>query len=246
MILARPATSLDLDAVMRLEEEQFGVIDKEVMASRETMASRINLLNSGPLKWFWLAVYDGKIVGYMILQPTDIHPDTCASWEHATDSGKLKKTFNSNGQTLYGVSLAISDSQAPEGVMLVLMQSLFLVWIIGGQKYFMISSRIPGCRSAFENRGIMPEQYWKMTRPEDGKLIDPMLRYFDEFVGAHPARFLENGYPPDKDSMGHSVLCVGDDPVQELRNNWRQLTEVGMQFAISGISLKMETSNETR
>ena len=70
----RIATPDDLDGIMRVEEEAFGGVGDDAMASRETMAHRIALLNSGDQGWCWVAVHEGVIVGTNVVQPTNLTP----------------------------------------------------------------------------------------------------------------------------------------------------------------------------
>ena len=229
MVRVRSAVLEDIDLIMVLEEEAFGAVSKEAMASRATMLHRINLLNKGEIKWYWVAEYGDKIVGYMIMQPTDITPEKCSSWHMATDSGTLNKTFNPNGENLYGVSLAISDS-APNGVMELLMHCQFIVWLRGRQKHFMICSRMPGYRAICATMQITPEEYWQMKSP-DGTYFDGMLHYFSEFVGVAPVRLLPAGFPEDEDSCGYGVLCVGNDPWTALHQNLLQIEKAGLELS---------------
>ena len=211
-VTIRPATSSDLDGIMSVEEEKFGTIDETAMASREQMTHRIKLCNTDHYTWFWVAVQRDKIVGYVVVQPTDLTPDTCQTWDQATDGGKLTKTFNPLGVNLYGVSVAASES-APEQTSLLLLQESIKAWKKTGKKYFMFCCRMPGYAAANEGSAITidPNDYWQWREP-DGGPKDHYLRFFWQVFGADPVRLLKDGYPPDQESGGHGVLFAAEEP----------------------------------
>ena len=218
MLVIRPAVRDDIEGIMNLEIETFEPVGDGAMASRDLMLSRINLCNSierHEPDWFWVADYDGKIVGDMILQPTHMQPENCISWNNATDNGTLVKTFNRHGNNIYGVSLAVSHNFAPSGTTELLIHKLMILWIKHNMKRFFICSRMPGYKKANEETGVTAENYWRL-RCDNGKPADWMLRLFSEMIGVKPVRLLVDGFIVDEDSGGHGVLCVNDDPIEIL------------------------------
>ena len=211
----RIATPDDLDGIMRVEEEAFGGVGDDAMASRETMAHRIALLNSGDQGWFWVAVHEGVIVGTNVVQPTNLTPAACTSWDAATDNGTLKRTFDPEGANLYGVSIAIGE-KAPAGTASMMLFHALLARLVTGKVLYMFCARIPGFREANERDGVRAEDYWQLE--EDGRPVDPLLRRFSELFGEGPERLLRDAFPPDEDSGGHGVLFATKDPVVGLHN----------------------------
>src|SRR6185369_11871109 len=93
-LTVRTATLADLDGIERVEAATFGRIDPNAAASPGTIRHRINLLNAADPTWFLVAVAGSLVVGTLVLQPTDLEPADCTSWEAATDGGTLDRSFN--------------------------------------------------------------------------------------------------------------------------------------------------------
>lgn len=207
----RPAALSDLEDIMELESVTFGPIGTDAMASRDIMARRIKRCNGGRGRWFWIAKDHRRIVGDMILQPTNITPEQCTSWGVATDNGTMNRTFNEKGKNIYVVSFAVRQDAsfaAPE----LLIHVAFVQWLASRKKDFMFCSRMPGFAAAQKKYNVEPEVYWQLTH-KDGGPRDPMLRYcWNMTGGAKPFSLLKNGFLPDKDSGGHSVLFILHDP----------------------------------
>lgn len=215
MLQVRPAALIDIPGIMTVEQETFGEIGEDAMAAEEIMQKRISLCNGASHRWFWVAVADGEVVGDIVLQPTRLSPEACTSWSAATDDGTLAATFDSNGENVYVVSLAVS-LRAPYGASYVLAHAAFLEWLRAGKKLFMFCSRMPGFASAHRASGVSPEAYWRLKR-HDGGPQDPMLHLYWEMTGgAEPSRLLKDGFPPDTESGGHGVFFAARDPVKAL------------------------------
>jgi hypothetical protein len=216
MITIRYAVPNDVPGIMEVEQATFGTVGDEATASRTVMAKRIDLLNAAQNKWFLVAQdEDGGIVGDMILQPTNLVPDRCTSWDVATDHGTLLTTFDALGTNIYVVSLAVSPRAAMDAVGTLLMHASLAVWA-WHHGLFMFCSRMPGFARAREKSGIGPQDYLNLKH-RDGGPRDPMLRlYWKMSGGVWPYRLLENGFPPDAESGGHGALFALEDPVRAL------------------------------
>ena len=210
----RPALVYDVDGIMEVEAESFGEVSQGAMASPDMMVSRIGLLNSNSSKWFWVASYKGRIVGYIVMQPTDLTPEEAISWDGCTDNGTLFRTFNVDGDNIYGVSGAAIEKQGVPGVYDLLLHKLLVLWLQSRKRRFFLCSRMPGYKSASE-KGISPEKYWQ-KKDSLGRPADWMLKLYYESLGLMPVRLLQNGFSVDEESGGHAVLCVGDDPLRSL------------------------------
>ena len=225
MATIRPAIPQDIEGIMALEVETFGPLGEGAMAHQTMMEKRITLCNQGEYQFFWVAIKQKGVVAYIILQPTSLTQKECTSWGAATDDGTLQKTFDPTGPNLYVVSLAESK-RAPIGTTELLLHASAVVWVKRGGLY-MFCSRIPGFAKAHRETGIKAEQYWRLTR-SDGGPRDPMLRYYwSRSGGGSPLCLLPNGFPPDKESMGHGVFFALHDPYQALHALGQLLHDLG-------------------
>ncbi len=220
MFRIREAVPDDLDRIMQIERETFGALGPDAMATRQAMEERIGLLKCLPdeLSWFLVAERVSKdareVVGDIIMQPTNLDPSECTSWETATDCGTLQRTFNPHGKHLFAVSLAVSP-KAPPGTADMLIHTALALRLHTRKECFMFCSRMPGFEQAHLQSGISPEDYWQAKRP-DGSPKDWMLRQYASTFGERPTRLLRDGFPPDKDSGGHGVLFVTTQAVTAL------------------------------
>jgi hypothetical protein len=227
MIEIRPAKLGDLDGIMAVETETFEPVGEDAAASRETMAHRIRLLNREAPEWFFVACHAGRILGDVILQPTNLCAQDCTSWEAATGNGILDGTFSQGGKNVYGVSLAVCRD-APPGTPQLLMNQAFLAWYSTGKQLLMFCSRMPGFASTYRRTGISAEEY-VMRRRRNGGPRDPLLYLYWKWTGgAEPVRLLRDGYALDSHSGGYAALYALDDPVTALRAIERQLYIAGV------------------
>jgi len=205
-VVVRAARREDLAGVMAVERTQFEQqVGEGSAAAEEVMERRINLCNGGNLKWFLVAECLGRVVGYMILMPTRMRPNECDSWAHATDNGELSGMWDTSGDNMYVVSLAVLPD-APEYTSVLLVYHSTRLWRAAGKKVYMFCARMPGFAEAHASTGVSPEEYWKRYGP-DGLPEDWMLRLYTMMSGGQgPHRLLLNGYPPDTASGGHGVL----------------------------------------
>lgn len=229
----RPAIVNDIDGIMDVEKQTFEPIGLGATASKATMIDRIVLCNetyrqsdSDP-RWFWIAEQDGNILGYLILQPTNLFPPQCTSWNQATDNGTLQETFNYTGSNIYVVSFAALE-KAPAGVSPLLAHAGFVQWLNSRKKHFMFCSRMPGFRERHRKSGINAHEYWRLTR-KDGSPQDGMLHLYWEMTGgARPLCLLKEGFAVDKDSGGHGVLFAANDPQAALLAIGQRIYESGL------------------
>ncbi len=215
-----------LDDIMVIERETFGEVGEGAMASRELMRSRIERCNVRGDGWFFVAVHEGQVIAYLVLQPTDVLPESCVSWDASTDFGTFEHTYNEEGETIFGVSLG-AKRNAPPGAASFLIHKAHVVWIERKRKRIMLCSRIPSLSHAMEHSGVSAEEYCFRV-DENGKPLDWLLREFHEVFGVLPARFLPNGYMPDQESGGHGALFVIEDPYAVLELTLLRVYESGI------------------
>jgi len=208
-LTVRAARRSDLAGIEEVEVATFGRIDRNAVASPAIIRRRLSLLNAGEPACFLVAVARCSIVGTLVLQPTDLAPDECTSWEAATDNGTLKRSFKPDGRNLYGVSFAVLPT-APPGTAEMLLHAAYIRWA-AGREHFIFCSRIPRFAATNRKTGVSPEDYIKLRR-RDGAPRDPLLfLYWRWFGGVYPVRLLRDGYLVDRSSGGHAALFAPTD-----------------------------------
>ncbi len=202
----RPASMEDVPALSRLEEEEYGWIGGEAVASSDQIAGRIKLLNAGDIPWFWVLERAGEVLGWQVLQPTSVDPSSYGSWAEATDNGRLHATFDPEGRYVYIVAGGISK-RVKVKVGLMTLNLLSMLRNSGRDTVFACVA-MPGYAEYFRRTGNSPREYLELT-DEDGIPLDPFIGLMVSRWPLKPDfRFLENGYPPDLDSLGHGVSTV--------------------------------------
>lgn len=215
----RPAALSDLDAVMAVEKATFGEgIAPEAMATRAQMRSRIELFAREKFpEGFLLAEHEGVIVGYMIMFPTALTPEECASWDMATDCGNLAGTFDMTAQNMFMVSFAVVYS-APDNTSALLALTSQVIRLDRLRKYgytqdcCMFCSRMPGFAKAHKKTRISAEKYWRLEDPQ-GAPRDAALYQYHRMTAEKPFKIMLDGYQPDVLSGGHGVLFALRNPV---------------------------------
>lgn len=220
-----------LDGIMEIEAETFGALGEEATASRALMADRIDRCNINGAGWFLVAVHEGVVSGYMILQPTRLTEEECVSWDVSTDHGTFRGTYDESGATIFVASLGARRSAPPGAVSLLIHRGLVLM-IARNKKPAIFCSRMPSLSHALLEKGVDPEQYCFQT-DESGKPVDWLIREFTEFLGVLPKRFLPNGYPPDTDSLGHGAQFVLEDLFAALELTVQRVYQSGVAYGKS-------------
>jgi uncharacterized Fe-S cluster-containing MiaB family protein len=209
MITIRPATKDDLDAIMEIEKLKW---EEGTAATREVMSRRLEICK--PEHFFITEeTKEGKkrITGYLVMQTTNLTPETCVSWTAATDNGTMERTYEADGVNLYIVSIGtLSPPDASAETSDLIIARIMDLWCQHGG-IIMFTARIPGFTSVHEKTGISPEDYWQLTRT-DGSPHDYQLHFYWSRVGKiFPYKLLKNGFPSDTRSGGHAVLFVLTD-----------------------------------
>lgn len=203
----RPATMSDVPSLRRLEEEEYGWLGEDAVAPPDLIADRIELLNSGEIPWFWVLERSGELLGWQVLQPTLVDPHKYGSWAEATDHGRLRATFDPDGKSVYMVAGGISKRANEKAGNLMMLQSLLMFRETGRDTVFCCLA-MPGYGKYHENTGKSPEDYLALT-DEDGIPLDPFIALMVSGWPVKPSfRLLPNGYPPDRESLGHGVSTI--------------------------------------
>lgn len=220
-----------LDGIMEIEVETYGPLGDRAMASRELMASRIDRCNTNGAGWFFVAVHDDVVVGYMILQPTSLSEDDCVSWDASTDFGTFNTTYDEQGETIFAVSLGARRTAPPGAISLLFHRGLILM-ITRNKKRAIFCSRMPSLSHAMIQRGVDPATYCFQV-DANGKPLDWLLGEFYETLGVLPKKFLPNGYPPDADSAGHGAQIVLEDFFHALETSLQRTYQSGIAYGRS-------------
>lgn len=222
MITIRSATKNDLDGIMDVEAKKW---EEGTAATREVMARRIEICNSKEPHHFFVTVEDDAITGYLVMQPTNLTPETCISWTSATDNGTMEKTYDSDGTNLYIVSIgAISPPKASAETADRIIARVMDMWCQHGG-VIMFTARMPGFATAHEKTGISAEEYWQLKKT-DGSPLDAGIQFYWARAGhVFPERLLKDGFPTDTRSGGHAVLFVLRDILRGQEGIQNHLTQ---------------------
>ncbi len=215
-----------LDGIMEIEAETFGALGAEATASRALMADRIDRCNIRGAGWFLVAVHEGVVMAYLVLQPTALGVDECVSWDVSTDRGTFARTYDEEGTTVFGASLGARRAAPPGSTVMIFHQTLVLM-LKRKKERVIFCSRMPGLSNAMIKKGVDPEAYCFQV-DDSGCPVDWLLGEFYESLGVLPRRFLPNGYPPDADSAGHGAQIVLEDLHHALETTATRIYQSGI------------------
>lgn len=203
----RTATISDLNDIVNIDKEIYGAISDKVTSSESIMKERINISSS----WFFVVEFEGRVVGFLSLQPTDKPFRNFKNWEDSTDNGTLKKTYKENGEYVYGVALTISKKNRGQGLSDLLFQEAGKKMIKENKKYVYFSGRLPGYHKF--SKKMSAQEYYKAKIHKNGKLvsIDPQIRMYESY-GLKKVRLVKQGFGGDKESCNYSVVFMAKNP----------------------------------
>lgn len=217
-ISVRQAKMADLAELLIIDEK----IWPEFRATQEMLQSRLEVFPEGQ----FVAVCCGRIVGSIYSQLVDYEllPQSF-TWVEVTDNGTICRTHNPNGNSIYGIGLAVlPEFQGTAASRLLIMA--VADWAMNSDRYcFLWGARIPGYHRHSE---ISVEQYMR-RKNSMGRYIDPELALYQKY-GANPVRPLI-GYMPDAESLNYGVLVVANLKIrssQELKGNFSYNQNVAM------------------
>ena len=194
-IKVRQATLADVPRLMEIDEE----IWPDFRASAEMFQSRIFTFPEGQ----FVAVCNGQVVGSVFCQLVNykdwINKDF--TWAEITDHGTIRKTHNPDGDSVYGVGLAVAKRfQGSAASRLLTITAVH--WVIkNNRRQILLGARIPGyCKHS----NISVEEYIRTKRGKKGRLVDPELAFYQKYDG-EPVRPLPN-YIHDPESLHFGVL----------------------------------------
>lgn len=196
-MIVRPYTLGDLPGLLKIQAECFPPpFPPELWWKREQIASHVERFPTGAL-----CVEDG---GQLLASATALiiafdpaHPQH--TWADVADGGYLG-THRADGDTMYGIDMAVRPAWRGRGVARMLYQARFDLVRRLGLKRFLAGSRLAGWH---RHQYLTQEQYAEEVAA--GRLVDPVITP-QLRSGLHPVAFL-HGYIEDVES-GHAALLM--------------------------------------
>lgn len=210
-ILIRNVRHEDLDEILKIDAEVYGQISDAVTSDKEKMSSRISIGKD----WFFVAEIDGKVAGFLSLQPTSKPINKFISWENSTDNGSIKSSYDEGGPYVYGIALTIGKKSRGLGLSELLFKEAARKMIKTRKRLVYFSGRMPGYHK-YSNK-MTAEDYYNATIQKDGKEVplDPQIRMYESY-GLKKVRLVKEGFRGDKESGDYSVVFKADNPFYKL------------------------------
>jgi GNAT superfamily N-acetyltransferase len=198
-IKVRNAKLPDLPELLAIDKE----IWPEFPATEEMFRSRIETFPEGQ----FVAEADRNIVGSVFSQLVKYEDwaDKDFTWNEITDYGTIRQTHNQNGDSVYGVGLAVIKRFQGTGASHLLIVNIVQLAIRLNCRYILLGSRIP---SYHKHSEIPPALYIKTYKGK--RLLDPELSLYKRY-GGEPVKPLPN-YMFDPESLNYGVLIRWQNP----------------------------------
>ena len=195
-VQVRPYSLADCDQLIRIQRECFPPpFASGLWWKPEQIASHVAHFPQGAL----CAVIGDELVGSATctrLTFDPAHPGH--TWAEAADDGWIR-TCDHQGDTLYGIDVAVRPAWRGRGVARALYQARFALVRQLGLRRFLAGSRISGYH---RHRQMTPENY--VSEVIAGRLIDPVITP-QLRAGLHPVGLVQ-GYLPDDDAADCALL----------------------------------------
>jgi len=196
-IVVRQATMDDLPGLLKVD----AVVWPDFPAKEEMIRSRLEVFPKGQ----FVALCGDRVVGsiYSQLVYYEFLPKSF-TWMEITDGGTIRRTHSSDGDSVYGVGLAVLPEFQGTDVSHLLIMAVAKMAMRLGVYRFLWGARIP---HYYKYKEIPVGQYIK-KKTSKGRYIDPELSLYQQYA-ANPDRPLSN-YMPDPESLNFGVLVVAD------------------------------------
>lgn len=203
-ITVRPYTLDDIPALHEVQRACFPPpYPAEQLWSREQLESHIAVFPAGAL----CAEVNGLIVGSctsLIIHFDPAHPDH--TWDEVADGGFLRRSHQPNGNSLYGIDMAVIPEYRGRGVARAMYRARYELVAGLGLERFLAAGRMPGY-AQFAN-DLTPEEY--ASRVIAGELTDPVITPQIR-SGLRPLSVIHN-YIPDEESRNCAILLEWLNP----------------------------------
>lgn len=197
-IIVRSYTEADIPALIDVQRACFPPpYPAEQLWSPDQLRSHIAVFPAGAM----CAEVAGRIVGSctsLIIDFDPAHPDH--SWDEVADGGYIRRTHNPNGNTLYGIDMAVIPEFRGRGVARAMYRARFQLVKELGLERFLAAGRMPGY-AAYADK-LSPEAY--ADKVIAGEIIDPVLTP-QLRCGLRPVKVIRN-YIPDEESRDCALL----------------------------------------
>jgi GNAT superfamily N-acetyltransferase len=195
-VRVRPYTLADWPGLFHIQRECFPPpYPEEQLWSRGQIESHIRHFPQGAL----CAEVDGELVGSctgLIIAFEPSHPHV---WAEVTGNGFIH-THNPQGDSLYGVDMAVRPAFRGRGVARAMYQARFDLVRRLGLKRFLAGGRMPGYHQ--HAAAFTPVQYAEAVVA--GRLVDPVITPQLK-AGLKPLHVV-HGYLPDEESADCALL----------------------------------------
>ena len=192
----------DIEELIRVDKEAFS---DDWFLSKDYFQVWLEVFPEG----LFVACLDGKQIGYASVEiiEHDIK-NPIPNWYEATDNGFIRKTHNPSGNTIYGVSIAVSRYVASLRIGKRLMNTAIVKFVRDRNlKHGVVGSRIPGYYKVCSE--MTAEEYVNKHR-RNGWAIDPLVAFYQR-CSFRIVKVLPN-YIEDPFSLNWGVLMVFDNP----------------------------------
>ncbi len=200
-ILIRSAKLGDVEKLITIDKKAWNSMHHY---SKEHIVSQIKTFPEGIL----CALVDGTIEGFVVAEIINYdttNPDL-PNWYKITDNGFIKKTHNSKGNTLYGVSLSVLPKANPK-VSKLLPEAIGKLAIKYNLKQAVLGGRIPSYHKYADK--MTAEEYIQAKR-KSGRPLDPEIYFYQKF-GLKVIKTIPN-YFKDPGSLNYGILLVWVNP----------------------------------
>lgn len=202
-VIIRPYTEHDIPALRAVQRACFPPpYPEEQLWTEEQLRSHIRIFPRGAL----CAQVGDRIVGSctsLIIRFDPEHPDH--TWDEVADGGFIR-THRPDGDTLYGIDMAVIPEFRGRGVARAMYQARFRLVRELRLKRFVAAGRMPGYAQA-ANR-MTPETY--AAKVAAGELTDPVLTPQLK-AGLRPVKVIR-GYITDAESLDCALLMEWPNP----------------------------------
>jgi len=198
----RKASLSDVQDILRVENAAWFAGGA---ASEIQIRSRIITFPDGVI----VATLDKEVIGVVVGEIIDssyIDRDGI-SWKKITDNGSIKASHDPDGDALFGVDLSVDPTHQGGKIGALLLQEIGKMAIRKNLKMGILGARMPKFHE-YSNR-YTPEEYIRL-RGNDGRLIDPELRFYER-NGLKLYRVIKD-YFEDPESMNYGVICIWKNP----------------------------------
>ena len=177
----RQAKLSDVPRLLEIDAE----IWPDFRATREMFESRIETFPQGQ----FVVVVDGLVVGsaYSELIDYSVWSDKRFTWQEITNNGTIRQTHVVNGDSFYGVGMAVAKNFQGSVASELLTKSAVKLVITRNIRQILLGARIPSYHKYADR--FLVEDYIKQTK--GSRLLDPELAFYGKYDG-HPIKILPN------------------------------------------------------